>query len=355
LTCESKVPDVRDELKSSTIPFYESNQALSPRKYEISVGRDGVVHSHSEDLMSESVTVMDIPLDYSPVEELDLSKGIVHVTLEGNCSFIPTIALYERTKEIQTLQDVKHYTRYFNTYYCKDVRHICTRSLDYQAYRLMLINEAVRHQKIRKYNPRQYLFFSCYLVGKGKARVSIFSFGRHSKEKGPFFLYRGPLKSVKKESKFKINYVQEPSLMTPFRESFVRKGPDLILHKDIYRDVFSELLSVKLELVAPLHRSFMVKVVVCPVHSGSNCGLSIHHKSIPFYIPPICYNMESNVYEYVMLWLTTRYEKRNNKYHFKHVKHKEEDHFHFYREECRRRRLMLPTTIMAYASLYFIT
>jgi hypothetical protein len=357
----NSVAEVRniDKLHTGICPLYESNVEVPYREPIVHMNGAGVVFTRSVQTEGEAYSAVSVSLDATESRELDLSQGVVSVTATGQGSIIPAVSAYDRVKELLAPKDIKTFTANYTSYQVLGKRVLATRVMDYRAYRRQLISEAVRHKKTAKYNPRQYMFFSLYVVGRCKVQITIFSYGKESSETGPFLLYKGPIfkKGKRLIPLFEDKVEVAASPITPIRSNFVRQDPELTCHKDIYRNVIVELTTTATDLIAPLDRCISVQIVECPVHKGEQCGVAFQHKkNLNIYIPSICYNLQPNLLDYVVLWLNTRYYKNSQgDLVFRHVKNKNEDHRLFYEQECERREMILPYSILDYTKLYFIT
>jgi len=308
----------------------------------------------------ESVGAISIPIDATQNEdELKLDSTVIHIGADtDNKMYVCTsISLYDRAAAVQSDKDLYYYTNK-NTKYELHGRYFVSRVISLQAYRKVLIAPAMKHKKIQKYNLRQYLFLNLYVFGLGKILVNFYSMGTRAKEKGPFFLYKGPclVEGEEKWGLIKSRERRESSGLTEERFSFIINSPPL-LHRNAgvghYTDM--ELTTTVQELISPMHRCIYVTVAECPAHKGERCGVRFRHKTNPFVlIPSVCYNLQTDLLSYVVIWLNTRFKRRGNSWIFIDIKNKEKE-FEYISQLCEDNRFVLPYTILDYSNCYFIT
>lgn len=350
----------QDIIKNTQCPLYETCVAPQPLR-EVILGKDAITYFKSEIVNVDTIGAISIPIDATQDEqELKLDSTVIHIGAETSDKMYITssLSLYERAAAVQKEQDLYYYTNRSSKYEVFG-RCLVSRVISLSAYRKMLISQAVKHKKIRKYNPRQYLYLNLYVFGLGKLLINFYSVGTRAKEKGPFVLYRGPC-LVEGEEKWGLYQSQErrdASVMTEERFSFVVNSlPLLHRHSGMghYTDI--ELTTTVQELISPMHRCISVQICDCPVHRGQNCGVNFRHKVNPFIIiPPICYNMQTDLLTYVVIWLNTRFRKRGNNWIFIDIKNKEKE-FEYMSRKCEEQGMILPHVILDYSDyLCFIT
>lgn len=301
----------KDNDKSDMVPFYETS--VSPVVNNTIVDRDTevvFVQSEERDIMQDGAFSVCIDATQHQ-QEIQGDQAVVHIEAKSSsvAYMICTLSLYDRTAEIVSSQNMVSYTSKKKKYEIKH-RKLVSRVIDLRSVRQMLVSSAVKHKKIQKYNPRQYVYLNVHVFGSMHVTCNVYCKGNKAKEKGPFFVYKGPLIREGKEQWgcYSPRYVQKVSPITNERFVFVRVKGELYASKEVYKRFPVSLTTTSRQLISPLHRCIKVVSCECPVHQ-EGCGISFEHKEYSFIkIPPVCYNLQPDLVEYVIIWLNTRYK-----------------------------------------------
>lgn len=304
----------KDNDQSDMVPFYET--AISPVCNTTLVDRtiDMVyVQSVVHDIVNDGAFALCVDATQHEVE-IEGEQTVVHLEAESpTVGYMTcTLSLYDRVAEVTSPQNMLSYTSKKKKY---EIRHrkMVSRVIDLRSVRQMLISAAVKHKKIQKYNPRQYVYLNVHVFGTMKITCNVYCKGNKAKEKGPFLLYKGPLFREGKEywGCYTPRYTQKVSPMTTERFSYVRVKGELYASKEVFKRFPVSLTTTSRQLISPLHRCIRVISCDCPVHR-EGCGISFEHKEYSFIkIPPVCYNLQPDLVEYVIVWLNTRYKIDN--------------------------------------------
>jgi hypothetical protein len=316
LTLENPALTVeKDTVRSDHCLLYETSVPPSEFAEMRIKDRDtDVLCINSTQFSSKLHHAQSIPIDATQLEdEVHARQAVVHLCGQGDQEAYAcfSLSLYERSSEVVNPHDMHHYTAHYTKYHF-GTRAMVSKVLDLRAYRKMLIGEAVRHKKIKKYNPRQYLFLNVYVFGTARFRINIYTLGTRAEEKGPFFVHEGP--RLRNGVEFwgyfdKARKRKEASPMTDERFVFVRVAAELHATLSVYPHHPLQLTSTARDLISPMHRSISVIQCICPIH-GEKCGVSFQHKiKKDIVIPAVCYNLQLDLMEYVIIWLNTRYKR----------------------------------------------
>jgi len=298
-----------------------------------------------------------IPIDYiSPELEIESSQFLIHLTVESDCGVQMALcpSLYERTSAVTQRGNFGACTSRLKKYN-KFSGSLISAVIDTRALRRLLVSEAVRHKKIKKYNPRQYAFFNLYIIGRSRVRVAIYNYGVRSSESG-FRLYMGPTLVKGKEiwGCYSGRDRQDASSMTDPRLKYVYSDPELFHSKDVY-EYFPPVLLTTLKGLMPLfHRIIQAKITQCPVHEG-RCGVSFRNTLNPLiFIPDICYNVQPDLNSYIIMWLNKRYKRRGESWWNTMDLNSDLERKEL-KALCRQYKINIPLDVVERSFLFFIT
>jgi hypothetical protein len=264
----------------------------------------------------QDINAVAVMLDHPGIDrETEISHIVVHVTIETErevqVSFCP--GLYDRAAAVITRDSFFHYSEHLKRFKTETKRHMVSKVIDVRALRRMLVGEAVRHRKIKKYNPRLYAYLTVYIRGEGKVHMSVYMKGQYSLEVLKSRIYKGPTYSKAKPSwgLFSTREVQEASLMTEHRLRFVHSDPELFHSTQVYEHFPPVLLTTLRGLMPSFTKLISAEICECSVHKCL-CGVRFEHRLNPeITIPVICYNAQPDLNSYLIMWLNLYYKKKD--------------------------------------------
>jgi len=225
--------------KQVQVPMYDTS--VPPQMTNKIVPRDesDIILIQSVEKKINSTDAFSIPIDATQQEkEIEADQAVVHICGQASAQayMMLKISLYDRVNDLERQEDLVYFTNKLTRYEISS-RALVSRVLDLRAYRQMLISTAEKHKKIEKYNPRQYIYLSVYVIGKCQLRISVYSKGKNAIESGPFMLYKGPALRAGESVWGCFNKDREkrdPSPLTPARQAFLLRPPELYANRDLF-------------------------------------------------------------------------------------------------------------------------